>query len=637
MQISATRHLWAPNVWAAVEVCVATVRVDQAELAAPSTGRLDAVDAGLAERSELFPPPASGAAGLVELLGQLALTLQAIARGPAGRFLHVGGTAHSDVFQLAVEARDPVLVVDCLNAAAELLDTIRSGRQPAIDDVRARLVTRADDVCLGPSTMLIVEAAAARGIPWRRLGDLSLVQFGHGRRQRRIWTAETDRTPAIAEAISRNKELTRQLLAAAGVPVPRGMLAESAAEAWRAAETLGLPVVVKPLHGNHGRGVFLELRDRAGVEQAFSEATAESRPGAAVVVEEHIPGVEHRLLVVGERMIACARGEHLHVTGDGRRTIAALVEKQLNTDPRRGRAETLPNKTIEFDPSVRAELARQGLGPDSIPADGRRVLVKRIGSHGPDVTDLVHPEIAGIAVRAARTLGLDVAGIDLVATDVATPPGPQGARICEVNAGPQLLIHAQPSAGPPRPVGAEIVATLFAAGETGRIPLVAVVGCRAADLPVAVARRLEGAGLTTAVTCRAGKWVAGRCCSTAAHASPAAARDALVAPDIDLLVCELDWESVAAEGLPTERIDLLVLGPLPDRDAAAACGTTVADVVRLLVAAVPAAGTIGIDGAAPWTADAARQGAASTLDVVTLPGADDAAGQLATVLIPSPG
>lgn len=205
-----------------------------------------------------------------------------------------------------------------------------------------------------------------------------------------------------------------------------------------------------------------------------------------------------------------------------------------------------------------------------------------------------------------------------------------------MNAGPQLLIHAQPSAGPPRPVGAEIVATLFVAGETGRIPIVAIVGCRVADLPVAVGRRLEDTGLTTAITSSAGTWVAGRCCSTAPHASPAAARDALVAPDIDFLVCELDWESIAAEGLPTERIDLLVLGPLPDRTAATTCGTTVEDVVRLLVSAVPDSGTIVLDGADPWVADGARRGPARSLDVAALAGAGDVAARLATVVINPP-
>jgi cyanophycin synthetase len=639
MKITKTWHLFAPNVWAPVEVCAATVHLDAADAETPVGSLLATVDESLPERAELFPAPIApeppGPAGLVELLGQVALTLQAIARGPAGRFLLARAAADDAGSTLVIEARDPVLVVDCLEAAAAMLETLRVGGRPAAAAIRDQLVDRADDVCLGPSTMLIVDAAAARGIPWRRLGDLSLVQFGHGRRQRRIWTAETDQTPAIAEAISRDKQLTRQLLAAAGVPVPRGMLVESAAEAWRAAEAVSLPVVVKPLHGNHGRGVFLELTDRAGVEQAYAEAVAESRPGAAVVVEEHIPGIEHRLLVVGERMVACARGEHLHVSGDGRRTITALINAQLNNDPRRGRTETLPNKTIETDPGVRAELARQGLGPDSIPAAGRRVLVKRIGSHGPDVTDLVHPEIARIAVRAARTLGLDVAGIDLVATDVALPPVPQAARICEVNAGPQLLIHAQPSAGPPRPVGAEIVATLFAAGETGRIPVVALLGCRDADLPAMLAGRLEDAGLTAAVTGPAGKWIAGQRCSTADHATPAAARDALVAPDIDLLVCALDWQSIAAAGLPVDLIDLLVLGSLPERTAAAA-GATVDDVVRLLVAAVPASGMIVCDAAPAWAADHARRGLADVVDAAALPGAGDLAARLTAVVMPRP-
>lgn len=230
MQVLARRHLWAPNVWAGVEVCDARVSVRRNDSSAPLANTLAAIDRALPERASLFglfrPTAASGPTAFRDgprLLAELALTLQSIARGPAAKFHRVLDTCDPRVFRVAIEARDPVLVVDCLEAALVLLAAPDPAAvEAALEGLRDKLVNRADEVCLGPSTTLIVRAAEARGIPWRRLSDLSLVQFGHGKHQRRIWTAETDDTPAIAEAISRNKQLTKRLLAAAGVPVPAG-------------------------------------------------------------------------------------------------------------------------------------------------------------------------------------------------------------------------------------------------------------------------------------------------------------------------------------------------------------------------------------------------------------------------------
>jgi cyanophycin synthetase len=236
MKIAKTWHLFAPNVWAPVEVCAVTVYLDAADAETPVGSLRAAVDESLPERAELFPAPIApelpGPACLVELLGQVALTLQAIARGPAGRFLLARAAADDAGSTLVIEARDPVLIVDCLEAAAAMLETLQVGGRPAAEAIRASLVERADDVCLGPSTMLIVDAAAARGIPWRRLNEGSLVRLGQGAKQRRIIAAETDRTGAVAESIAQDKDLTRALLAEAGIPVPEGRPVKDAAAWW---------------------------------------------------------------------------------------------------------------------------------------------------------------------------------------------------------------------------------------------------------------------------------------------------------------------------------------------------------------------------------------------------------------------
>ena len=572
MDICSHRHLWGPNAWAAVPVLDATVRCDGRDDADAFARTVAAIDAAIPERGAVFGPFPRGAgtaAVRMRLLAEVALSLQAIARPPVARFHRALPTGEPTLFRVAIEAPDPTLAAECLHRAEAV---VAEAATAALDlaEMREDLVDIADDACVGPSTMLMVHAAEDRGIPWRRIGDQSLVQLGQGARQRRIWTAETDRTPVIAESISRNKQLTKRLISAAGVPVPRGRVVDSAAEAWEAAEWIGGPFVLKPLDGNHGRGVFLNLTTREEVEQAYPFAADEGRSSDLVVVEEYVKGVEHRLLVVGGKVRACAKGEYVYVTGDGRSTVAGLIDSQVNSnDPRRGSSDAMPNKTVKVDSVVLTELAQQGLGPDAVPDPGRQVLVKRSGTHGPDVLAKVHPEIAAAAVRAARAVGLDVAGIDLVAQDISRPLHEQGAKVCEVNAGPQLLIHSNPSTGPGVPVGKVIVDELFATGRDGRIPIAVLCGRHAVQTAGVVERILRAAGRVPGLTSAAGQWVAGWHCDDEPHDSTEAARDLLLSPEIESAVFQLDWRSVVAEGMPADRCDVLVLldgdepGPQP--------------------------------------------------------------------------
>jgi cyanophycin synthetase len=632
MEICSHRHLWGPNAWAGVPVLDVSVRC---------TGRRDAdtvrrvaatIDAALPERAATFGPFAATPGECpdqLRLLAEVALALQGVARPPETRFHGILPTADGSLFRVAIEAPDPTLAAECLRRAAAIIEDAAGTGPLDLAECRDDLVDVADDACVGPSTMLMVRAAEARGIPWQRIGDQSLVQLGQGARQRRIWTAETDRTSAIAESISRNKQLTKRLIAAAGVPVPRGRVVDSAAEAWEAAEWIGGPFVLKPLDGNHGRGVFLNLTTRAEVEQSYPVAADEGRSSDLVVVEEYVKGVEHRLLVVGGRVRACAKGEYVYVTGDGQSTVAALIDSQVNSnDPRRGSSESMPNKTVKLDSVVLTELAQQRMAPDTVPDRGQRVLVKRLGTHGPDVLPKVHPEIAAAAVRAARAVGLDVAGIDLVAQDISRPLHEQGAKVCEVNAGPQLLIHSNPSTGPGIPVGEAIVDELFAPGQTGRIPVAVLTGAEAESAAIAVEKMLRAAGRTPGLTCAAGKWVAGWRCTSEPLATTAAARDLLMSPEIDAAVFQLDWRSVAAEGMPLDRCDVLVLlddDDLPEAsDGGDSARVTEVDsrqaAMRALLRAVPPSGVVVVP-AASRAAVAAAVGPGVGVIVLDEPGA----------------
>jgi len=563
MEIHSHRHLWGPNVWTAIPVLDATVCCTARDEGTDLAGIVAAIDVAIPERTTLFGdfrPGADGGPDRPRLLAEVALALQGIARPPALRFHRAVTTPDRSLHRVAIAALDPALAADCLHRALGILADAAAGKPLDLAACREDLVDVADDACVGPSTMLMVHAAEARGIPWRRIGDQSLVQLGQGTRQRRIWTAETDRTSAIAESISRNKQLTKRLIAAAGVPVPRGRVVDSAAEAWEAAAWIDGPFVLKPLDGNHGRGVFLNLTSREEVEQAYPFAADEGRSSDLVVVEEYVKGVEHRLLVVGGTVRACAKGEYVYVTGDGSSTVAALIDSQVNSnDPRRGSSDAMPNKTVKIDSVVLTELAQQGMAPDTVPDRGQQVLVKRSGTHGPDVLDRVHPEIAAAAVRAARAVGLDVAGIDLVAQDISRPLHEQGAKVCEVNAGPQLLIHSNPSSGPGVPVGEAIVAELFAPDNDGRIPIVVVCGRGGSRIAACLERLLRAEGRVPGLASAAGKWVAGWRCSDEPHDTTEACRDLLLSPEIESAVFQLDWRSIVAEGMPVDRYDVLVL------------------------------------------------------------------------------
>jgi cyanophycin synthetase len=410
------------------------------------------------------------------ILEHVVLELQNLAGMRTG-FGKTRSTGDVGVYKMAFRTRDEHVGRAALAAGRELL-------LAAIEDTAYDLAANVailkelvDEHCLGPSTAHIVEAATERKIPSIRLTDGNLVQLGHGAAQRRIWTAETDRTSAIAESIASDKDLTKTMLKACGIPVPEGSLVRSAEEAWEEAQDIGLPVVVKPYDGNHGRGVSVNLMTEADVVAAYHLA---SRKGdsRSVLVERFITGDEHRILVVGKQVVAVAKGESLWVTGDGVSNVIALVDSQINTDPRRGSGEDSPLNALapENGAEIILELQRQGMTAYSVPQDGQKVLIQPNGNVAVDVTDKIHPSVAHAAALSARVVGLDIAGIDLVCEDISRPLEEQRGAIIEVNASPGLLAHLKPANGEARPVGTAIIAHLFEPEENGRIPIVGVTG-----------------------------------------------------------------------------------------------------------------------------------------------------------------
>lgn len=489
------------------------------------------------------------------ILEHVTLELQNLAGIPGG-FGKARETPLRGVYKVVIRAWDKDVSLAALHRGRELLMAAIEGRPYDVDAAVAELRDLIDTHMLGPSTRCIVEAAAdkSRRIPFiRLLAEGNLVQLGYGARQRRIWTAETDRTPAIAESISREKDLTKYLLSSCGVPVPEGRIVSDVQDAIDAADDIGYPVVVKPSDGNHARGVFTNVRSPEEIAELFPLSAAE---GSEVMVERFVKGAEHRILVVGGKMVAATKGDMVSVVGDGRQTIDELIESQINSDPRRGDEHEFPLYRIRLDryPAAQMEVARQGFTGASVPDQGQEVMVVRTSNMAFDVTDQVHPDTAELACLAARIVGLDIAGIDLVCEDISRPLDKQHGAVVEVNAGPGLLMHIKPGVGEPRPVGEAIVGHLFAKDEDSRIPVVGVTGSRG-KTPVArlMAHLLRISGQYTGLACSEGVFLDGRQVETPEGTNWDAAERVLMNRLVEAAVFENSCRSILAEGTVYDR------------------------------------------------------------------------------------
>ncbi len=497
----------------------------------------------------LHPEGGSGDVSLAHVLQTAALALQAQAGCPV-TFARTTATTDAGVYQVVVEYSEEAVGRQAFEDAQRLINAALGQGEFDAETAIANLRELDEDERLGPSTGSIVDAAVARDIPFRRLTRGSLVQFGWGSRQRRIQAAEIDSTSAVAESIGQDKDLTKRLLHAAGVPVPLGQPVNTLEEAWEVALKVGLPVVVKPQDGNQGKGVTVNITDRAQLEEAYKNAA----DYGTVMVERFLPGHDFRLLVVGDQLVAAARREPPQVLGDGQHTVRELVD-QVNLDPRRGEGHATSLTKIRLDDIAVARLAAQNLTPDSVPPKGQRVILRNnanlsTGGTATDVTDDVHPEVAARAVAAAQMVGLHICGVDMVAETVLRPLEEQGGGFVEVNAAPGLRMHLAPSYGKPRNVGQAMVDRLFGHGDDGRIPVVAVTGTNGKTTTARlIAHLFTAQGLRVGMTNTDGVYVNGRQIDSGDCSGPKSARNVLLHPEVDAAVFETARGGILREGL----------------------------------------------------------------------------------------
>ena len=561
MDVSRVRMLRGPNLWSRHSSIEAVVACSEAECAIESMPGFEArVRARFPELGQLQPKGHLDPMSMAHVLEAATLGLQIQAGCPV-TFSRTQATIEAGTFQVVVEYTEETVGRMAFELAQNLITAAREDTSFDLAAALRGLREQDEDVRLGPSTGAIVQAAVLHGIPYRRLTEGSLVQFGWGSKQRRIQAAEIDSTSAIAESIAQDKQLTKRLLKAAGASVPTGRPVSDVDDAWAAALEIGLPVVVKPQDGNQGKGVTVNIVSRDHLEIAFN-AAREFRSN--IMVESYMPGHDFRMLVVGDKLIAAARRDSPFVVGDGIHSIVELVA-QINTDPRRGDGHATPLTRIRIDEIAIARIGIQGFKPDSIPPKGQRVVLRNnanlsTGGTATDVTDDVHPDVAASAIAAAQMIGLDICGVDIVSDSVLKPLEETGGGIVEVNAAPGLRMHTAPSFGKGRPVGEAVVAALYPNGDDGRIPVVAVTGTNGKTTTVRlIAHIIATSGLRVGMTNTDGVYVQGKRIDTGDCSGPKSARNVLMHPDVDAAVFETARGGMLREGLAFDRCKVAVV------------------------------------------------------------------------------
>jgi len=488
----------------------------------------------------------------------------------SGRQVTFGKTRSLDTpgtYQVVFQYEEETVGLEAANLGLVLLQSLlpEALRDPGavpegFDFTRAResFIRFAQRRDLGPSTASLVNVATERGIPWIRLNEYSLVQFGHGRWQQRIQATVTSRTPHIAVELASDKEETNRILATLGLPVPRQRLVQTEPDAVRAAREIGYPVVVKPYNGNHGRGVSIHLTTDAEVQVGFQQAQQHSR---SVIVESYLTGHDHRMLVVNGRLVAVAKRVPGHVVGDGVHTIEELVA-QVNTDPRRGVGHEKVLTRLEFDHQAETLLAARGYSRTTVPAAGEEVYLRSTGNLSTggtaiDVTDLVHPDNEEMAVRAVRAIGLDVGGVDFLSPDIAVSYKENNAGICEINAAPGFRMHVAPSEGTPRDVAGAVMDMLFPPGTPYRIPIAAVTGTNGKTTTARMLAHIHKlSGKCVGLTTTDGVYIDGQCTVKGDMTGPVATRMVLKDPHVEVAVLEVARGGLLRAGMGTRFIDV---------------------------------------------------------------------------------
>jgi cyanophycin synthetase len=580
MKILARSIFLGPSLYALFRVIRLTVDLGKleewpsAKLGVDFTrGLLDALP-GLSEHGCSYGEPGGFVRRLTEgegtwmghILEHVAIELQNVA-GAHVTFGKTRGTGETGQYSVVYEYEQEHVGVDAGRLALDLLmHLVPAELRPADHDdadfdwesKRDGFIRSSQRRALGPSTQSLVDAAEARDIPWLRLNRYSLVQFGHGRYQRRIQATITSETRHIGVELASDKEEANQLLGDLGLPVAQQRLVYNETDAARAAERIGFPVVIKPLNANHGRGVTIRIEDKDAARVAFGVAREHSR---TVLVESFIEGLDHRLLVINGELVAASKRIPGHVLGDGIHTVAELTEI-VNSDPRRGVGHEKVLTRLELDRAAKEHLERAQKTPQSVLDEGEVLYLRSTanlstGGTAVDVTDIIHPVNRDMAERAAKAIDLDVCGVDFITHDITRSYRIDGGAICEVNAAPGFRMHVAPSEGTPRDVAGPVMDMLFPPGTPSRIPIAAITGTNGKTTTARLTAHIfKGAGNSVGMTTTDAVYIDGHKTVEGDMTGPVAARMVLRDPSVDVAVMETARGGLLRRGMGYRRCDV---------------------------------------------------------------------------------
>ncbi|RCH54524.1 cyanophycin synthetase [Mucilaginibacter hurinus] len=573
MKIENIQVLRGPNIWSVSRKKLIQMRLDLQELEHRPTNKIE----GFYERLKTLIPSlyehrcSPGVAGgffsrvlagtwMGHVVEHIALEIQTLAGMDAG-YGRTRETKTTGVYNVVFAYVEEKVGIYAAQAAVRIAEALIAGNDFDLEAELQKMREIREDTRLGPSTGSIVDEAIARNIPWIRLNNQSLVQLGYGKNQVRIRATMTERTSSIAVDIAGNKDETKHLLLEQAIPVAKGMTISSAEQVDEVISRVGFPLVFKPLNGNHGRGITINVKTRDEAVSAYEHAARLSRK---VIVERYITGYDFRVLVIDNKMVAAAMRVPAHVNGDGTSTIQQLINTE-NSDPRRGYGHEKVLTLITVDRDTLDLLDKKNYTLDSVPPQGEMVFLKSTanlstGGTSIDVTDHVHPQNIFYAERISKIIGLDICGIDIMAENLTEPLPHTGGVVLEVNAAPGFRMHVAPSEGLPRNVAGHVIDMLYPPGKSARIPIIAITGTNGKTTTTRlIAHIVKNNRKRVGYTTSDGIYVQNTLMLKGDTTGPVSTEFILKDPTVDFAVLETARGGILRSGLGFSRCDIGVI------------------------------------------------------------------------------
>jgi cyanophycin synthetase len=595
MKIIETKVMRGPNYWSIKRKKLIVMKLDLEELEELPTNKID----GFGARLEALMPSlmqhrcSEGKEGglfsrikegtwIGHVIEHIALELQTLAGMECG-YGRTRGTGTKGIYNVVFNYMEEAVGLYAAKTAVKIAEHLIKREAYDIDAEIRHMRELRESVRFGPSTGSIVDEAIARDIPFIRINSESLVQLGYGKNQVRFRATMTDRTSSIAVDLASNKDETKRMLKDAAIPVAKGVCISNPNDLEDAVKSVGFPLVFKPLDGNHGKGASINVKTLEEAVEAFAHAKKYSRK---IIIEKFITGYDFRVLVINNRFIAAALREPAHVIGDGKSTIKQLIDKE-NLDPRRGYGHENVLTEISIDRETLEQLAKKEYNLETVLNKDEHCYLKgtanlSTGGTSTDITDIVHPHNIFICERISRVIGLDICGIDIMASNLSEPLEVTGGVVLEVNAAPGFRMHLAPAKGLPRNVAAPVIDMLYPTGKSCRIPIIAITGTNGKTTTTRlISHIVKNNGFKVGFTTSDGIYVGNSMLTKGDTTGPVSAEFILKDPTVEFAILETARGGILRSGLGFSRCDVAVVTNIQEDHMGLSDINTLKDMARV--------------------------------------------------------